>query len=67
MITLTVNGKRCDLSGPTLLPDFLKANQVKTTMIAIGLNGRVVHREHWDDVRLNDGDTVDIVEMVGGG
>ena len=67
MITLTVNGKRRDLPGPTLLPNFLIANQVKTTMIAVGINGQVVHREQWDSLRLDDGDIVDIVQMVGGG
>ena len=67
MITLTVNGKKETLDRPTGLLDFLGALDVKQEMVAVGHNGEVVHRDHWGEVLLGEGDVVDVVQMVGGG
>ena len=67
MTTLTVNGKRQELESPMGLLDFLAARQVAQRMVAVGYNGEVVHRDHWHEVVLKEGDVVDIVQMVGGG
>ncbi len=67
MITLTVNGKKQTLDGATGLVQFLDIRGVNRKMIAIGINGEVVHRDRWPQVVLKDGDVVDIVHMVGGG
>jgi len=66
-ITLTVNGKRQSLNGPTRMTEFLKTRVDPERMVAIGYNGEVVHRRDWDTVLLREGDVVDIVHMVGGG
>ena len=67
MITLTVNGKKETFEGPTGLPELLDRRQVNRTMVAVGYNGQVVHRDHWGEVVLGEGDALDIVQMVGGG
>ena len=67
MITLTVNGKKESFEGPTALSVLLEARQVERKMVAIGYNGQVVHRDDWGTVLLDEGDVVDIVQMVGGG
>ena len=67
MISVTINGKRETLERPMALPDLLAARNVNRKMIAVGHNGEVVHRGDYDTVVLRDGDTVDIVQMVGGG
>ena len=66
-ITLTVNGKRQSLAGPTRLTEFLSTRVDPKRMVAIGYNGEVIHRQDWDKVLLGEGDMVDIVHMVGGG
>ncbi|MBF8299127.1 MAG: thiamine-phosphate pyrophosphorylase [Dehalococcoidia bacterium] len=67
MITLTINGKRESLDGPTQLADFLSSRLDPKRMVAIGYNGQVVHRQEWPNVTLAEGDVIDIVHMVGGG
>ena len=64
---MTVNGKKESFDGPTALSEFLDARQVEQKMVAIGYNGHVVHKDNWGEVILNEGDVVDIVQMVGGG
>lgn len=67
MVTLTINGKRESFAGPIALPELLDRRQVNRRMVAVGYNGEVVHRDHWDEVVLKESDVVDIVQMVGGG
>ena len=67
MISLTVNGEKESFEGPTALFALLDARQVERKMVAIGYNGQVVHRDDWGEVLLDEGDVVDIVQMVGGG
>ncbi|MEE9285063.1 MAG: sulfur carrier protein ThiS [Dehalococcoidia bacterium] len=67
MITVTVNGKKRQLDAPQGLLEFLEANHLQERRIAVGYNGEVVHKSHWHEVVLAEGDVLDIVHMVGGG
>lgn len=67
MVTITVNGKKEALDGPMSLLDLLREHDLEHRRVAIGYNGDVVHRNHWNDITLGEGDVVDIVQMVGGG
>jgi sulfur carrier protein len=67
MITLTINGRRRELEGPTRLLDFLESIGVNLLFVAVARNGEVVDRESFPKVVLDDGDEVEIVRPVGGG
>jgi sulfur carrier protein len=67
MITLTINGKRRELDGPTNLIDFLNATGVNLQFIAVAHNGEVLEKERFPDILLDEGDDVEIVRPVGGG
>ena len=67
MITLSVNGKRRELEGPTRLVDFLESSGVNLRFVAVAHNGEVVERERFAHVVLNEGDEVEVVRPVGGG
>jgi sulfur carrier protein len=67
MITIVINGKQERLDAPVGLLTLLEHRRLLERRIAIGYNGEVVHRDHWADVLLRDGDRLDIVQMVGGG
>ncbi len=67
MITLTLNGKPRELPGETELPRLLEILGVDRRLVAVAHNGDVVPRERYDRVLLHDGDTVEVVRMVGGG
>lgn len=67
MMTLTVNGKREELAQAMALVAYMESRQVKQKMVAVGINREVVHRDRWAEVVLQEGDVVDIVQMVGGG
>ena len=67
MIALTVNGKRRELEGETDLVGVLSALEVDARGVAVARNGEVVPRDRYAEVRLRDGDVLEIVRMVGGG
>jgi thiamine biosynthesis protein ThiS len=67
MIALTVNGERREVDQPMKLERFLEASDINPRLVAVAINGTVLYREEWPDVTLKDGDTVEIVRIVGGG
>ena len=67
MITLTINGRRRELEGPTNLMDFLNATGVNLQFIAVAHNGEVVEKDRFPHILLDEGDEVEIVRPVGGG
>ena len=67
MITLTVNGEKRELAAETDLTSFLKELDVDVRLVAVAHNGDVIPRKDHGSVRLREGDTLEIVRMVGGG
>ncbi len=67
MITLRINGKRVELDQQTPLLDYLEQMGVDARSIAVEHNGVILERERYATSTLRDGDTVEIVRMVGGG
>jgi thiamine biosynthesis protein ThiS len=64
---LTVNGKPREAADNATILRFLEANAIDPRIVAVERNGEIVKREQWSDVRLEAGDTLEIVRMVGGG
>lgn len=67
MIRLTVNGKARSLEDTTDLESYLVSFDVNMEHVAVGYNGEVVKKELFPEVRLRDGDVLEIVRPVGGG
>jgi thiamine biosynthesis protein ThiS len=67
MIELQVNGKRIELDQPTPLLSYLESKGVNPRTVAVEHNGEIIERATWSSVTLREGDTVEIVRMVGGG
>ena len=67
MLSVTVNGEAKTVAGPVTLQEFLEANDLVLPFMAVARNGEVLHRSEYPQVRLEDGDRLEIVRMVGGG
>jgi sulfur carrier protein len=67
MISLRVNGKTVELAQPTGLVAYLAQLGVNPRAVAIEHNGTIIERAAYETVTLREGDTVEIVRMVGGG
>jgi thiamine biosynthesis protein ThiS len=67
MISLKINGVERSLERPTPLPRFLEEQNLHTRLIAVEHNGHIIPRDRFNDVVLQEGDTVEIVHMMAGG
>ena len=67
MITLKINGKPVELEHATPLLAYLETLGVNPRAIAVEHNGNIIERAAFEAVTLDQGDTVEIVRMVGGG
>lgn len=67
MIAVTVNGKRRQLEGDIDIVGLLQALSIDARTVAVARNGEVVPRDQHANVTVREGDSVEIVRMVGGG
>ena len=67
MINLTINGKPRSLEASVDLESYLASFGVNLEYVAVGYNGEVIKKEQFPEVRLRDGDVLEIVQPVGGG
>ena len=67
MIGVQVNGRRVELDNPIGLLAYLDMLGVSPRAVAVEHNGVIIDRSRYVDARLEDGDVVEIVRMVGGG
>ena len=66
-ITVRINGRDVELTGPTPLPEYLDVLGVDARAVAVELNERILERSELPAAVLHAGDVVEIVRMVGGG
>ncbi len=64
---LTVNGKPREIDGATTLLGYLEQIGIDPRIVAVEYNGDIVKRDRYGEIELSDGDTLEIVRMVGGG
>ncbi|MES2220037.1 MAG: sulfur carrier protein ThiS [Acidobacteriota bacterium] len=67
---LTINGR--DREFPELQTDssllrLIAVLQLKADRVAVERNGEIVPRATWADVKLLNGDKLEVVQFVGGG
>lgn len=67
MISVRLNGKARTFDTELAIPDLLKALEVNPRTVAVAINGEVVPKNAFASTVVRDGDTVEIVRMVGGG
>jgi thiamine biosynthesis protein ThiS len=66
-LSLTLNGKQRELPAESTVASMLESLGIDRRLVAVAHNGDVVPRDTYDAVALQDGDSVEVVRMVGGG
>ncbi len=64
---VTINGKRRGLQDAINLGQLLSKLGIERSTAAIELNKNIIKRDRYDSVILHDGDSIEIVHLVGGG
>ncbi|MBH8571997.1 thiamine biosynthesis protein ThiS [Nostocaceae cyanobacterium CENA369] len=66
-ITLLVNGETRSCSSQILLPDLLQQLGFNPRLVAVEYNGEILHRQFWQETKIQAGDRLEVVTIVGGG
>ncbi|MBN3897388.1 MAG: thiamine biosynthesis protein ThiS [Nostoc sp. NOS(2021)] len=66
-ITIQVNGETHSCSFPTYLPDLLQQLGFNPRLVAVEYNGEILHRQFWTQTKVQPGDRLEVVTIVGGG
>ena len=66
-LTITLNGDPFDLSGPLTVTDLLRSLEIDPRRVAVEYNLVVLKRTAFDATLVSEGDSVEIVNFVGGG
>lgn len=67
MLSITVNGKSREIEGSCTILEFLQAHNVNPLLVAVEHNGEIIRREQFGAHTLHPADTLEIIQMVGGG
>ncbi len=64
---INVNGKQQQVNAGTSLGELLKELKLDSKRVVVERNLVAVLRDDYENIKLNDGDTLEIVQFVGGG
>ncbi len=67
LIALQVNGEAQFCLPQTRLPDLLTQLDMNPKLVAVEYNGQILHRQFWDETRVQADDRLEVVTIVGGG
>jgi sulfur carrier protein len=69
-LRLTVNGQVREFDGltsPVSMTEVITAMELKGDRVAVEHNGEIAQRARWAEVKVADGDRLEVVHFVGGG
>ncbi len=67
MIPVFINGDQREVPENLTLKGLLRFLNVKEERVAIERNREIIKREAWEQVRVEPGDQLEVVQFVGGG
>ena len=68
MAKITVNGEAQEVQLPLSLTELIKQNDVQQPdMVSVQVNEDFTDRTEWDNIQIQEGDSVDFLYFMGGG
>jgi thiamine biosynthesis protein ThiS len=62
-----INGEAKEIVGELSLNELLEHFTLPQERVAVELNREVVRKKDWENVKINDGDKLEVIHFVGGG
>ncbi len=64
---VTINGDKRKFASPMTVAELLKALEFDSHPVVVERNLQIVSREDMEKVSVLDGDTIEVIRLVGGG
>ncbi len=66
-MTITLNGERFELDSPMSVAALLAKLDIDPRRVAVEHNLTIIKKQTYPDILIGEGDTLEIVNFVGGG
>ena len=66
-IAVQVNGETFTCNEASSLPEVLQLLGFNPRLVAVEYNGEILHRQFWTETKVQAGDRLEVVTIVGGG
>jgi thiamine biosynthesis protein ThiS len=66
-MNLTINGQRKNFSAPFNVAQLLSQLELNPEQVVVELNRDILTADKYIDIQLQDGDSLEIIQFVGGG
>ncbi len=67
MITLSVNGKLCELEESVSITQLLERYNIIAAMVVVEKNGTILEKDSYDSEIVAEKDNIEIIKFAGGG
>lgn len=64
---ILINGEKKHLTSELNLVELLKYFELPSERVAVELNKEVVRKKNWENIKISDGDKLEVIHFVGGG
>ncbi len=66
-IRVRLNGKERDIADGQTVRALLESLELHPSLVVVELNREILSRDAYEDVPVQEGDTIELVHFVGGG
>jgi len=66
-MNITINGNKKEIENINNVRELLGFLLETDRGIIVELNGEIVHRDHWEERPVREGDDVELIQFIGGG
>ena len=66
-MNIFINGETKEILTELNLNELLKHFSLPNERVAIELNKEVVRKKDWENIKISDGDRLEVIHFVGGG
>lgn len=66
-INVKINGEAVNFDGEVSIMDILSERKVRPEIVAVELNGELINRAKYDELKLQDGDQLEYLLYMAGG
>ena len=64
---ITVNGNIKEVYEGIKVEELMASSFEKNRGIIVELNEKIIHKNHWKDQHLQEGDVLQLIQFIGGG
>jgi sulfur carrier protein len=67
MITIVLNGKKDELQESLLISEYLMKRNINPDHVVIEINREIIDKKDFYNIKIVEGDNIEILRFVGGG